>query len=49
MKWLMHPLLTLIANATESELAKYIEYLKVENRILRACLREQMISLKRHC
>ena len=31
----MHPLLTLIANATESELAKYIEYLKVENQILR--------------
>ena len=31
----MHPLLALIANATESELAKYIEYLKVENQILR--------------
>jgi len=35
MKWLMHPLLVLIANATESELAKYVEYLKVENQILR--------------
>lgn len=35
MKWLMHPLLTLIASATDSELAKYIEYLKVENQVLR--------------
>ncbi len=35
MKWLMHPLLVLIANATESELAKYVEFLKVENQILR--------------
>jgi len=35
MKWLMHPLLTLIANATEVEMAKYIEYLKVKNQILR--------------
>ncbi len=34
-KWFMHPLLALIANATESELAKYVEYLKVENQILR--------------
>jgi len=35
MKWLMHPLLTLIAGATESEMTKYIEYLKVENQVLR--------------
>ena len=35
MKWFMHPLLELIANATEIELAKYVEYLKVENQILR--------------
>jgi hypothetical protein len=35
MKWFMHPLLALIANATESELAKYVEYLTVENQILR--------------
>ena len=35
MNWLMHPLLALIANATESEMAKYVEYLKVENQILR--------------
>ena len=34
----MHPLLALIANATESELAKYIEYLKVENQVLQARL-----------
>jgi len=35
MKWFMHPLLALIADATEPEMAKYIEYLKVENQILR--------------
>jgi len=35
---LLHPLLTLIANSTESELAKYVDYLKTENRILRARL-----------
>ncbi len=38
----MHPLLALIASATESELAKYVEYLKEENRILRARLRQQV-------
>ena len=38
MKWLLHPLLTLIAGATDSELAKYVEYLKAENKILRARL-----------
>ena len=38
MKWLMHPLLTLIAGATDSELAKYVESLKLENRLLRARL-----------
>ena len=32
---IFHPLLALIASATESELAKYVEYLKEENRILR--------------
>jgi hypothetical protein len=35
MKWFMHPLLAIIAGATEPEMAKYIEYLKVENQILR--------------
>ena len=33
---IFHPLLALIASATESELARYVEYLKEENRILRA-------------
>ena len=33
---LFHPLLALIASATEHELAKYVEYLKEENKILRA-------------
>ena len=36
---LLHPLLALIASSTESELAKYVDYLKTENRILRARLR----------
>ena len=31
-----HPLLALIASATDNELAKYVEYLKNENKILRA-------------
>ena len=35
---LLHPLLALIASSTESELAKYVDYLKTENRILRARL-----------
>ena len=35
MSRLFHPLLSMIASATESELAKYVEYLKEENRILR--------------
>lgn len=39
---IFHPLLALIASATESELAKYVEYLKEENRILRARLPKQV-------
>ncbi|WP_339747196.1 hypothetical protein [uncultured Rubinisphaera sp.] len=31
-----HPLLALIASATDQELAKYVDYLKAENQILRA-------------
>jgi putative transposase len=37
-----HSLLALIASATESELAKYVEYLKAENRVLRARLPKQV-------
>ena len=33
---LFHPLLALIASATDRELAKYVDYLKEENKILRA-------------
>jgi len=33
---IFHPLLALIASATDRELAKYVEYLKAENKILRA-------------
>lgn len=35
---IFHPLLSLIAHATESQLAEYVEYLKTENRILRSRL-----------
>ena len=31
-----HPLLSLIASATNNELARYVEFLKEENKILRA-------------
>jgi len=36
MSKIYHPLLALIASATDRELAKYVEYLKHENKILRA-------------
>lgn len=39
---LFHPLLALIASASDSELAKYVEYLKHENKILRARLPKQV-------
>ena len=35
---IFYPLLSLIANATESQLAEYVEYLKTENKILRSRL-----------
>ncbi len=33
---IFHPLLALIASATNSELARYVDFLKEENRILRS-------------
>jgi len=36
MNGIFHPLLALIASATNNELAKYVQYLKEENKILRA-------------
>ena len=36
MSKIFHPLLALIASGTDSELAKYVEFLKEENKILRA-------------
>ena len=33
---IFHPLLALIASGTDRELAKYVEFLKEENKILRA-------------
>ncbi len=38
MNKIYHPLLALIASATDRELAKYVEYLKHENKLLRARL-----------
>ncbi len=35
---LVHPLLLLVARATESELGRYVEYLKAENGTLRSKL-----------
>ena len=37
-----HPLLALITSATDNKLAKYIEYLKHENKILRARIPSQI-------
>jgi putative transposase len=42
MSKIFHPLLALIASATDNELAKYVEYLKHENRILRDRLPKQV-------
>ena len=39
-----HPLLTLIASATDRELAKYVQFLKEENKILRARLPERLVA-----
>ncbi|MCA9249459.1 MAG: hypothetical protein KDA42_20215, partial [Planctomycetales bacterium] len=36
MSEIFHPLLALIASATDNQLAKYVEYLKEENKVLRA-------------
>ena len=41
-----HPLLALIASATDSELAKYVEYLKRENEVLRARLPKRIHTTK---
>lgn len=42
MSEIFHPLLALIASATDSELAKYVQFLKEENRILRDRLGAQV-------
>ncbi len=44
---IFHPLLALIASATDRELARYIEYLKHENKILRARLPKQIHTTTR--
>ena len=42
MSKIFHPLLAMIASASQNELAKYVEYLKHENKILRARLPKQV-------
>jgi len=42
MSKIFHPLLALIASSTDRELAKYVEFLKYENRILRSRLPKQV-------
>ena len=44
MTQIFHPLLALIASATNNELAKYVEYLKRENKTLRARIPGQIHS-----
>ncbi len=43
MSKLFHPLLMVLARASESQLARYVEYLKAENRILRDKLPKRVI------
>jgi len=42
MSRIFHPLLALIASATDNELVKHVEYLKHENAILRSRLPKQI-------
>ena len=42
MNKIYHPLLALIASATDNKLAEYVEYLKYENKILRARIAGQI-------
>jgi putative transposase len=39
---IFHPLLALIASATDRELAKYVQFLKEENKILRSRVKGQV-------
>jgi hypothetical protein len=42
---LLHPLFFVLAYATDKQLAKYLEYLKVENRILRNKLPKRILGV----
>jgi putative transposase len=42
MTQIFHPLLALIASATDNELAKYVEFLKEENKIFRSRVKGQI-------
>ena len=49
MRWLFHPLLLLLANSSESNLAKQVEYLKAENVMLRKRLRKWLRTTPEEC
>ena len=48
MQRIIHPLLAMIASATDRELAKFVEFLKEENRILRARVPGKQVHTKPH-
>src|SRR3954449_5950266 len=43
MDWLFQPLLTLLAGSSKSEMAQQIEFLKVENQLLRRRLQHHLV------
>lgn len=50
MKRFVHPLLLILARATEKELVQIVEYLKTENRMLRAVMvRFQRRQIEKYC
>src|SRR5882672_1930506 len=46
MRWLFQPLLLLVANSTESELAKQVEFLRAENLMLRRRIHKRIFLTK---
>jgi hypothetical protein len=44
---LLHPLLMVVARATDRELARMVDYLKAENEILRARLPKRIVTTPR--
>jgi putative transposase len=48
MQKIVHPLLAMLASATDSELVRYVGFLKEENRILRARVPGKQVHTKPH-